>query len=113
MIQSGKIDRSTNTEIMKLIYIMEYSKNMGAVDRSDMMITSLQCVRKSMKWYRKFFFHLLDITLLNSHAVYNAKLEKILLWLIFSLLLSEKFYSTAIHQDQPLDLEDHHLVTNP
>ena len=49
---------------------------MGAVDRTDMMLSSLECVRKSFKWYRKFFFHLLDITILNSHALYNIKTGK-------------------------------------
>jgi hypothetical protein len=35
MIQSGKIDRSTNTQIMKPTSVMEYNKNMGPVDRYD------------------------------------------------------------------------------
>jgi hypothetical protein len=87
MIQSGKIDRSTNTQIMKPTCVMEYNKNMGAVDRSDMMISSLECVHKSMKWYRKFFFHLLDITLLNSHAVYNVKTGKNITLAVFQLTL--------------------------
>jgi hypothetical protein len=47
---------------------------MGAVDRTDMMIVSIECVRKLLKWYRKFFLHLLDITLLNSHAIFNVKI---------------------------------------
>jgi hypothetical protein len=46
---------------------------MGAVDRTDMMIGSIEYMRKSLKWYRKFFLHLLDITLLNSHAVFNVR----------------------------------------
>jgi hypothetical protein len=40
------------------------------------MITSIECVRKWLKWYRKFFLHLLDITVLNSHTLFNAKTGK-------------------------------------
>jgi hypothetical protein len=66
---------------------MEYNKNMRGVHRSDMMISSLECVHKSMKWHKKFFFHLLDITLLNSQAVYNVKTGKNITLADFQLTL--------------------------
>jgi hypothetical protein len=46
---------------------------MGAVDRTDMIIGLIEYVWKSLKWYRKFFLHLLDVTLLNSFAVFIEK----------------------------------------
>ena len=30
---------------------------MGAVDKTDMILNSINTVRKSLKWYKKFFFH--------------------------------------------------------
>ncbi|KAJ8945533.1 hypothetical protein NQ318_020378 [Aromia moschata] len=42
----------------------------GAVDRTDMMLSSTECVRKTVKWYKKLFFHIVDLCLLNSHALY-------------------------------------------
>lgn len=43
---------------------------MGAVDKVDMVVTMTGTVtRKSMKWYKKYFFHLLDITFLNSNIL--------------------------------------------
>lgn len=45
---------------------------MGAVDRSNMMISSIVCVRKSLRWYKKLFLRFLDITLLLQ-TTYNGK----------------------------------------
>lgn len=73
MTQTGKTDRHTNQLQIKPQCVIQYNKWMGAVDRSDMMITSIECVRKSLKWYRKSFFHLLDITILNLQTLYNVK----------------------------------------
>jgi hypothetical protein len=73
MRPTGKMDRQTKQPIVKPNCVIGYNKNMGAFDRTDMMIVSIECVRKSLKWYRKLFLHLLDITLLNSHALFNVK----------------------------------------
>jgi hypothetical protein len=69
MKQSGKDDRTTNKPVMKRECVLDYNRYMGAVDETNMMVSSLECVRKSFKWYRKLFFHLLDITVLNSHML--------------------------------------------
>ena len=63
---SGKIDRETGQEIRKPVCIIDYNTNKGAVDQVDMQISFSECLRKSIKWYKKVFFHLLDM------AVYNA-----------------------------------------
>ncbi|KAJ8935337.1 hypothetical protein NQ318_016630 [Aromia moschata] len=34
------------------------------------MLSSTECVRKTVKWYKKLFFHIVDLCLLNSHALY-------------------------------------------
>ncbi|KAJ8938228.1 hypothetical protein NQ314_011557 [Rhamnusium bicolor] len=47
---------------------------MGAVDRSDMMLSSTECVRRTVKWYKKVFLHLLDIAIFNSHALYQTSI---------------------------------------
>lgn len=46
---------------------------MGAVDWFDMMIIS---IRKSLKWYKKFFLHFPGNVLLNILAVYNVKIVR-------------------------------------
>jgi hypothetical protein len=49
---------------------------MGSVDRSDMLLSSKGSIRKNVKWYKKLFFHLLDLTVLNAHTVFNLVTEK-------------------------------------
>jgi len=45
---------------------------MGSVDRSELMISFVESLRKTRKWYRKLFFHCLDVVLFNSYAVWNV-----------------------------------------
>ena len=55
--------------------VIDYTKNMGSVDRTDMMISSLTVMRKTLKWYKKLSAYLMcifDIHLLNSLHLYNA-----------------------------------------
>lgn len=51
--------------------VIEYNKNMGAVDKSDMMISFNESARKTRKWYRKLFFHIVDICVLNSYNMFK------------------------------------------
>ncbi|KAJ8949848.1 hypothetical protein NQ314_008105 [Rhamnusium bicolor] len=44
---------------------------MGGVDKVDMLLSSTECVRKTVKWYKKVFFHVLDMTLISSHVTYK------------------------------------------
>ncbi|KAI2644000.1 PiggyBac transposable element-derived protein 4 [Labeo rohita] len=71
MAATGKIDHITGQPKMKPVCVLEYNKKMGAVDKADMMTGFLECTRKSTKWYKKVFFHLLDTVVLNSQIVYR------------------------------------------
>lgn len=51
--------------------VLDYTKHMGAVDRSDHIISSYQFLRKSKKWYRKMFFWLLEVSIINSYVLYK------------------------------------------
>ncbi|KAJ8928450.1 hypothetical protein NQ314_018992 [Rhamnusium bicolor] len=65
MTATGKQDRKIKQDILKPDSVLDYNKNMGAVDRSDMLLSSIESVRKIKKWYRKLCFHLLDLCVLN------------------------------------------------
>lgn len=49
-----------------------YILNMRLVDKwmAYMQISNVECVRKSMQWYKKLFLHILDITVLNAYKRY-------------------------------------------
>lgn len=76
MVRTGKINFQTKEHIMKPNCINDYNLHMGSVDRSDMMIVHVECIRRSTRWYKKLFFHLLDIAILNSHAIFLCKTGK-------------------------------------
>ena len=68
---SGKVDRKTGREIRKPIGIIDYNTNKGAVDQVDMQLSFSECLRKSMKWYKKVFFHLLDIAEYKAFLIFK------------------------------------------
>jgi hypothetical protein len=65
-----------NEPIIKPECVQDYNKNMGAVDKSDMVLSSVHSTRKTMRWYKKMFFHLIDLSLLNSHILFCQKTGK-------------------------------------
>lgn len=75
MKDSGKKTKQ-NVSILKPECVLDYNCNMGAVDRTDMLLSTTESVRKSIKWYKKLFFHLLDLSLLNAHVLYNITTGK-------------------------------------
>ncbi len=70
---------------------------MEAVDKAGMQISFVECVRKSVKWYQKLFFHLLDVSVFNSYLLYKMKTRKKLQFIDFRLQLTRailQIYST-------------------
>lgn len=51
--------------------VAEYNLHMSGVDRSDQLTSYYSCPRKSVRWYKKVIFHLLDVTLINSFILYR------------------------------------------
>lgn len=64
---------SRNEEVVKPTCVIDYNSNMGGVDRTDMLLSTTESVRKTVKWYKKVFFHFLDFAVLNSHVIYKMK----------------------------------------
>ena len=50
-----------------------YNRHMGYVDNSDLMANSYSMCRRTFKWTTKLFFHLLDITVLNSWILLSSR----------------------------------------
>lgn len=71
IIPTDKTNKTTNGPANKpQANVVEYNKNMGSVDKSDMMLSSLSCMRKSKKWYKKVGLHIIDLFLLNAYYSY-------------------------------------------
>lgn len=68
-----KKDSRTQQAVQTPSCIADYTKNMGAVDNQDKIVTNLESVGKCLKWYKKYFFHLLDVSIWNAFCLLRMK----------------------------------------
>ena len=66
---TGKNNRTDGTPIYKPSVIVDYISKMGGVDLSDQLLTYYSFLRKSCKWWRKLFVHLLNMLILNAYIL--------------------------------------------
>ena len=69
MVNTQKRHRN-GKHIIKLQCVLSYNEEMGEVDRSDQQASIYQCVRKCVKWYKKLFFYVLDMCIVNSFLLH-------------------------------------------
>ena len=68
--ETDKTNYRTGQKVKKPDVVIAYSENMGLVDKCDSQISMLECMRKSVKWYKKLFFHFLDLAVLQAYNSY-------------------------------------------
>jgi len=51
--------------------VLSYNLNMGGIDQIDRAVKCYENQRKSTKWYKKVFYHHLDLTLYNAYMVWK------------------------------------------
>jgi hypothetical protein len=61
-----------NNRPVKPHIVARYNRHMGYVDNSDRMANSYSMSRRNVKWTMKLFFHLLDLTVLNSWILLSS-----------------------------------------
>jgi len=52
--------------------VVDYNCHMGYVDKGDRMANSYSINRRTWKWTKKLFFHLFDLTILNSYILFSS-----------------------------------------
>ena len=55
----------------KPIAVIEYNKYMSGVDMIGQMIQYYKFNRRTVKWWKKLFFHLVSLALINAQKLYN------------------------------------------
>ncbi|XP_046142326.1 piggyBac transposable element-derived protein 4-like [Osmia bicornis bicornis] len=83
----------TREMIMQPKCVFDYNKLMGAVDKTDMVISTIHSERKALKWYKKYFFHLIDICIWNAYCLYKLKTGKQISMASFHLELIRQLLS--------------------
>ena len=56
----------------KPLVVTEYNKFMLGVDRLDQRMAYFMFERKSIKWWRKGFFWMIEVVVVNSYIIYNS-----------------------------------------
>lgn len=51
--------------------VYDYNKEMIGIDRYDQMLACFPIMRKYMKGYKKIFFYVFGMTLINSYILYK------------------------------------------
>lgn len=75
--------------------IMDYNKYMGGVDLADQLIKYYHMERRSIKWYKKLFFHLLDMAVHNSYVAYTSRTQTQISSLKYRLQLIDQMLLNA------------------
>ena len=56
--------------IQKPLIIEDYNQYMGGVDKSDQLVVYYGFRRSSKKWWKRAFFHLMEMTMVNAYILY-------------------------------------------
>lgn len=100
-----RYDRKTksHTHIPCPALIKSYNENMGGVDKCDMLLALYRNTMKSKKWYKRVFFHLLDLSVTNSWLLYKAGKEECTMQLAqFKLDVARGLISAKLFVDRPI-----------
>jgi len=74
IIQTEKRDYITGEPIRKPEAVVDYTQKMRIIDKADMLLSCVESLRKSIKWYKKnFFFRIVDMARLNPYYMYLVK----------------------------------------
>ena len=52
--------------------VPDYNQYMNGVDRSDQLISRYHVLRKTIKWWKTLFFHMIDISVVNSYILFKS-----------------------------------------
>ena len=56
--------------------IDDYNLRMGGVDKSVQLVLYYGYFHRSRKWWKRVFFHLLDLSIVNASILYNTLAKK-------------------------------------
>ena len=60
-----------DTVKLKPLMIVDYNKHMLGVDKLDQLMSYYSFLHKSVKWWRKVFFWILEVAVVNAYIIYK------------------------------------------
>ena len=63
--------RSTDSTKEKPLVVHEYNHYMLGVDKFDQLMAYYSLLHKSIKWWRKLFFWMLEVVVVNAYIIYQ------------------------------------------
>jgi len=86
---------------IKPAIVADYNRHMGHLDIADRMVNSYTASRRTWKWTRKLFFHLLDLAVVNSYILLTSCGGKKISHRDFRLTLIREVLARAGHEPRP------------
>lgn len=98
-------------EISKPVAVEEYNHFMGGVDKMDQLLSYYGFSRRTFKWWRKAFFNLFDMAIINAYILYtlSAQDNRKLSHLHFRIELAKQLLHEASH---PVQSSSSQLLTS-
>ena len=62
-------------EIRKPVMIDEYNKYMGGVDKSDQLLSYYGFKHRTVKWWKRAAFHLINLAIVNAYLLYKMSIQ--------------------------------------
>ena len=84
----------TNEPVKKLNLVYQYNRYMGRVNCNDQLLKYSAFNRRTLKWWKKVFFHLLNVAMVNAYVLHCEWSKKN----FFKCLLQTKYCMAVIKQ---------------
>ena len=86
---------------IKPTIVADYNRHMGHIDNADGMANSYTASRRTWKWTKKLFFHLLDLAIINSYILLSSCGGKKISHRDFRLTLIGEMLARSGHEPRP------------
>jgi len=86
---------------IKPTIVADYNRHMGHVDNTDRMANNYTASRRTWKWTKKLFFHLLDLAIVNSYILLSSCGGKKISHRDFRLTLIREILARSGYEPRP------------
>ena len=81
--------------------VNSYNHSMNGVDIADQLTVFYSLVRKTRKWWRKLFFYLLEVSVVNSYLLYKQSVDNPTNHLRYRRTIVEQVATLSVQQAPP------------